>query len=213
MLFLCIPNIVCANELPPQIKHYVEYLEATEHRLQGGAIAIIHKGQVVYKKTFGHAKETLEPITSNTLFPLASVSKVVSSAAIALMADKNQVDLNKEYNLPYLKSKVTLKHILGNSTGYRFNGNQDIEAGISREKLLAKIKTLPLSCDPGKCYFYSNICFSLVDNVLAQEKSSLKYAFNNLVTHLKTDQIKMLPLPNEAQIAYPHKKNKKRMVL
>jgi beta-lactamase class C len=212
LIFLC-PDIAKAEiapTIPNNVKNYIADLESKEHEMQGGAIAILHKGKVIYKKTFGNAKESLEPITSSTLFPLASVSKVVSAAAIALMADKKEIDLNKEYSLPYLKSKVTLRNILGNTTGYKFNGNEDIEVGMTRAKLLEKIKTLPQPCQPGKCYFYSNACFSLVDNILEKEKSSLKYAFNNLVSILSTDQIQMLPIDKESHIAYPHIKNKKK---
>jgi beta-lactamase class C len=209
LILLC-PYIASAEITSPKVKNYIATLEAKEHKAQGGAIAILHKGVVIYKKTFGHAKENSEPITSNTLFPLASVSKVISSAAVALMVDKKEIDLNKQYSFPYLKSKVNLRNILGNTAGYRFNGNQDIEAGITRAKLLEKIKTLPQSCQPGQCYFYSNACFSLVDNILKQEKSSLKYAVNNLASHLKTDEIQMLPLGKEAHIAYPHIKNKQK---
>lgn len=209
LILLC-PYIASAEITSPHIKNYIEYLESKEHELQGGAVAIISKGEVIYKKTFGHAKENLEPITSTTLFPLASVSKVVSAAAVALMVDRKEIDLNKQYTLPYLKSKVTLRNILGNTTGYRFNGNQDIEKGVTREKLLEKVKTLPQPCSPGKCYFYSNACFSLVSEILEKDKTSLKYAFNNLVHVLKTDQIQMLPLAKDTHIAYPHIKNKKK---
>jgi len=199
-----------SHNLPTKIKNFIEYLELQKPKLQGGAIAIISKGEAVYKTTFGHKQGNEGAITYHTLFPLASVSKIVSSTAIALMVDKKQIDLDKEYLFPYLKSKVTLKNILGNSTGYRINGNQDIEKGMSRKDLLDKLSTLPQSCIPGKCYFYSNLCFSLVDDVLKKEKLSLGYAIDMLKKTIKTDEIELSTLPEGADVAFPHIKNKKR---
>ncbi len=197
------------NNVPAKVMHYIASLEEQKPNLQGGVVAILHKGAVVYKTSFGNMKGNSKPIKFSTLMPLASVSKTVTSTAIALMVDKKKLDLDKKYSLPYLKSKVSLRNILGNTTGYRINGNQDIEAGMPRQKILNKLKTLPQHCLPGKCYFYSNLCFSLASEVLDKEKMSLKYAIDQLKKTLKTEEIFLTTVPPDVDVAYPHIKNKK----
>ncbi|MHB9147519.1 MAG: hypothetical protein ACYC2U_03740 [Candidatus Amoebophilus sp.] len=69
---------------------------------------------------------------------------------------------------------------MGHTTGYHFTGNQEIEQGISREKLLAILsKKIPKS-EPGKYYFYSNIVFSLIEEVLLSKKLSFQSAIQKL---------------------------------
>lgn len=73
-------------------------LELQKDELQGGAIAILYKGEVIYKTTFGNQKGNKGAITDKTLFPLASVSKAVSATAIALMVDQGSLDFDEKSN-------------------------------------------------------------------------------------------------------------------
>src|SRR5438477_586845 len=106
--------------IAPKIGKFIPMLEAGMERLQGGAIAILHKGQVIYKTTFGYQQGKARAITSKTLFPLASVSKSVAATALALMVETGKVDLTQRCTLPCLRSKVQLKHILSHTTGVAF---------------------------------------------------------------------------------------------
>jgi beta-lactamase class C len=162
------------NEIPQKLQNFIEKIESKKDTLQGGAIAILHKGQVIYKTTFGNQKgRTGRPITSHTLFPLASVSKTVSAAAIALMVDRSALDLDKIFKLSYLKNPVSLRNILSHTTGYKFSGNTQIEQGLSRQKLLKKLENQKPQCKPGACYSYSNTIFSLVEEALNRKNLSL----------------------------------------
>lgn len=191
-------------DLPPRLEAFINQLEEQKSELQGGAIAILYKGQVVYKTTFGKQNGDKGPITTTTLFPLASGSKAVSAIAIALMADKGSIDLSEKFKLPYLKNKVSLINILSHSTGYYFPGNSYIEQGVTRTQLLATLKKQQPKCSPGKCYQYSNTTFSLVEEALNRKKLSLKAAIDNMQTALNTQGVQILPLAANAEVAYPH---------
>src|SRR3546814_15108434 len=71
--------------------------------------AILVKGEVIYKKTFGNKKGENNRINEDTLFGLASLSKPVSTIAIILMAEKNSLNFDKKIKLPYIKHDITLK--------------------------------------------------------------------------------------------------------
>lgn len=196
------------HPLPEQVQKFIDKLEADEPNLQGGAVAILHYGQVVYKNTFGHRRGKEGRITSKTLFPLASVSKPVTATALALLVQDGVLNLSESYQLPYLKYPVNLKHILSHTTGYKFSGNVLIERGLNRQKLLQQLKYHQPSCEPGGCYLYSNTTYSLVEEVLETKNLTLNDAIIKLRTALHTDGIQVVPLNPGAEVAYPHFKGK-----
>src|SRR5688572_33430849 len=60
----------------------------------GCAVAVLHQGEVVYKKGFGLANmEYSVPITPSTIFHVASVSKQFTAAAIAMLALDGKLSL------------------------------------------------------------------------------------------------------------------------
>ncbi|NRA73424.1 MAG: beta-lactamase family protein [Rickettsiales bacterium] len=188
------------------INSLVKEYELKKNMLQGGAIALLHKGHVVYKNTFGKQKDNNGNITSQTLFPLASVSKSVTTMAIALMVENGVLHFKDSFKLPYLRYAVTLENFLSNTTGYKFKGNGYIEQGIRRDGLLKMLKRYNPQCLPGKCYQYSNTMFSLVVEALETKDIS----FNSLIymfrTKLHTDGIQIMPIDSLVNIAYPHAK-------
>ncbi|WP_241773681.1 serine hydrolase domain-containing protein [Rickettsia asembonensis] len=213
LFFSIISLLLCSTvfaqtrvELPQKLKSFIKKLELQKDELQGGAIAILYKGEVIYKTMFGNQKGDKGVITDKTLFPLASVSKAVSATAIALMVDQGSLDFDEKFKLPYLKNTISLNNILSHTTGYQFSGNIEFEQGMSRSKLLTLLKKQQASCKPGQCYKYSNIVFSLLEEALNYKKSSLNAAIDNLRTTLKTRDIQILPLEPNIQLAYPHSK-------
>ena len=204
-----IPSADMSIPLPVQL--FIDHLESEKPKLQGGAVAILYKGEVIYKTTFGHQKGKAGAITSHSLFPLASVSKPVSATAIALMVEDGTLDLDKNIHLPCLKEHVSLKHILSHTTGYHFSGNIEIEHGWSRKKLLESLKHQHPACKPGECYLYSNATFSLLEEALSKQNLSLNDAINRLKRALNTEGIQLLPLTGNLPVAHPHTsvKNKK----
>ncbi|HJD58827.1 MAG TPA: beta-lactamase family protein [Rickettsia endosymbiont of Ceroptres masudai] len=193
LFFSIISLLLCSTvfaqtrvELPQKLKSFIKKLELQKDELQGGAIAILYKGEVIYKTTFGNQKGDKGVITDKTLFPLASVSKAVLATAIALMVDQGSLDFDEKFKLPYLKNTISLNNILSHTTGYQFSGNIEFEQGMSHSKLLTLLKKQQASCKPGQCYKYSNIVFSLLEEALNCKKSILNAAIDNLRTTLKT---------------------------
>jgi len=204
-----LPNSAYAKQekkLPKKLSDFIENIELKKIDFQGGSIAILHKGEVVYKTVFGDKKNNLGPIKPTTLFPLASVSKPVFAIALGLLADKHHLNLDEKILLPWLKSKVSFIDILSHTTGYKFEGDIYIEQGLSRKELLNIIKGKKPQCKPGKCYRYSNLMFSLLEDALHYKKLSLKDVMQNMRSTLKIDTVELMPLSERAEVAYPHSK-------
>ncbi len=54
-------------ELPQKLRNFIKKLELQKDELQGGAIAILYKGEVIYKTTFGNQKGNSGVVTDKTL--------------------------------------------------------------------------------------------------------------------------------------------------
>ncbi|WP_085784349.1 serine hydrolase domain-containing protein [Candidatus Nucleicultrix amoebiphila] len=196
-------------KVPSKIQKFIKKLESKKDTLQGGAVAILYKDKVIYKATFGKQKGKFgRPITSKTLFPLASLSKSVSAVAIGLMVDKKAIDFEETFKLPYLQKAVNLRDIMSHSTGYEFTGNRQIEKGFSRQKLLKTLGDQNPVCDPGECYFYSNMIYGLVEEALNRKKLTLQSAIKQLQDVLKTKAIQVVPIDPQVEVAHPHLKEK-----
>jgi beta-lactamase class C len=188
-----------------KLKGFISNIESQKSSVQGGAVAILYKGQVIYKTTFGHQKGSTGGITEHTLFPLASSSKPISAIAIALMVDQGLLSFDEEFTLPYIKSPINLVHLMSHTTGYQFRGDAEIEQGLTRQKLFNVLKKLQPKTKPGNSYFYSNAIFSMVEEALNKKKLSLEKAIDNLCTALGTNEVKLSVDANQ-ELAYPHSK-------
>ncbi|AWD33296.1 Putative hydrolase/esterase [Candidatus Fokinia solitaria] len=205
LFFLCSASIATAsNDNLLKIKKFAEECQREKHTLQGGAIAILYKGRVVYKTTFGKRIGNRQKITADTLFPLASVSKPISALSIAFLAEHSDFSFEKKIKLSCIGTDISMKDILSHSTGYDFSGNPQIERGFSRNALLSQISKQCPKCRVGECYFYSNAIFSLSEEFLKANELNLRNAVVAMSDRLGVNGIHMFPIKRNHAIAYPH---------
>jgi CubicO group peptidase (beta-lactamase class C family) len=66
----------------------------TVHVVPGVSVAIAYKGRLVFAKGYGYADtSTNEPVTTNHLFRIASLSKPITAAAIFTLLEKRRPPL------------------------------------------------------------------------------------------------------------------------
>jgi hypothetical protein len=98
-----------------------------ESNVPGLSIALIRNNKIVWTDGFGVVNRlTHRPVTSNTVFEVASISKVVTSYTALRLVDKDILSLNEPVHI-YLKKpwlppstyadKITLRHLLSHSSG------------------------------------------------------------------------------------------------
>ncbi|MHA1423346.1 MAG: serine hydrolase domain-containing protein, partial [Candidatus Thorarchaeota archaeon] len=67
-----------------------------EENAPGCIVAVVHNGEVIFKKGYGYANlDHMVPITDDTSFYIASVSKQFTAMSVLLLAEAGQVDLDK----------------------------------------------------------------------------------------------------------------------
>lgn len=100
--------------------------EAIEEKATPGCqIVVIRKGKVIYEKSFGwHTYEKSTPVTRETIYDLASITKVAATLqGTMFLYDKHKIDLNHKASL-YLsdltnsnKKDIIIKDILTHQAG------------------------------------------------------------------------------------------------
>jgi CubicO group peptidase (beta-lactamase class C family) len=101
--------------------------QAMEHReVPGLAIAVLRDGKTVYRQSVGVLDlASREPVTANTRFHLASVTKTFVATAVLQMAEQGMVDLDAHPHryLPYFQpadpraERITLRQLLAHTSG------------------------------------------------------------------------------------------------
>ena len=135
----------------------------------GAAIGIIRNDSLIYAKGYGMANlEHNIPITPETIFHLASVSKQFTGYSIVLLAKQNKLQLNDDIRkylpwFPDLKEKITIRHLLNHTSGIRDQWQLLAKSGTRLDDVIThdhNIKILSqqkaLSFKPGEKETYSN---------------------------------------------------------
>lgn len=207
---LCFSFLSMAQNSGLAINTFISELESQQDSVQGAAVAIIIDGKIVYKKSFGYKDpEKTIPINNDTLFALASTSKPIISTAISLLVSQGKMDFNDKVKLTFLKSSMSMANFLSHTTGYKVTGNSQIESGNNKEKLINFIRQRNQECKPGKCYKYSNLMYSFIDDALKTKGSSIKKAIELLNEKIGTTDITLLPITQESNFANQYSRNGK----
>ena len=104
------------------LTRYLEKVRA-DSDIPAMAIAVITAGEVSYMKGFGYIDEQLtKPATEESLFRIASITKLFTAQAIMKLVEQNKLTLNDEvgqYLASFKDSRITIKQLLTHSSGLR----------------------------------------------------------------------------------------------
>jgi len=138
------------------------------------AIAVGRNGKIAYMKGYGHISWDIPSspaVDTNTLFDLASVTKVVATTTLAMiMEEAGHLDLDRtvssylpEFNSPE-KLGITVRQLLTHNSGLEAGGNTSGAHG--REAYLRVINARPLEYQPGTRTIYSDWSMILLQLVM-----------------------------------------------
>jgi CubicO group peptidase (beta-lactamase class C family) len=189
-LFLCFCLVTTAaqNSEDPLTKK-VDQLFATWDKPDspGAAIAVIKNGAVVYKRGYGSANlEYNVPITPQTVFHVASVSKQFTAFAIALLASQGKLSVDDDIRkhlpeVPDFGRKITIRQLIYHTSGIRDQWTLLGMAGwrlddvITKEHIMKMVRhQKELNFDPGAEHLYSNTGYTLLA-VIVERVSGLSF--------------------------------------
>ncbi|TGE83223.1 hypothetical protein C7Y70_11050 [Pseudoalteromonas sp. KS88] len=167
-------------ELEKVLKHKVE----TEKLSVGIAVAIIENGQVSFINVGVANKETAQEIDQNTLFEIGSVSKVMTSTALATFVDEGTLKLSdpvqnylpKSVKLPMKNDKaITFESLASHRSGLprlpsnmQFSNPLNPYVDYTTEMMYEFLNQYTLPREVGESPEYSNLAVGLLGHTLAK---------------------------------------------
>jgi len=140
----------------------------------GGVLAVGKNGALVHLRPFGHLSYDAEskPVREDTLYDLASLTKVVVTTTLAMMlVDKGKLEMSSPVSafLPGfkggLKEKVTVWHLLTHSSGIDWWAPLFKEVH-GRKAYVERIQAMDLKYEPGTKSVYSDLGVILLGEIL-----------------------------------------------
>jgi CubicO group peptidase (beta-lactamase class C family) len=112
-----------------QLRGFDDFVHAVmqDWRVRGLAMTVIKENEIIYAQGFGQRDEAQDlPVTSQTLFPIASCTKAFTTAAMSMLADQGKLDWDtpvrayipsfKLYD-PFATERVTPRDLVSHRTG------------------------------------------------------------------------------------------------
>ena len=169
----------------------------SSEKIPGMSISVSKNGELLWSEGFGYSnidtKEKVSP--SVTQFRIASISKSLTSAALAKLVDDGKLDFDESIytyipDFPKKKYDFTVRQVGGHIAGVRhYNGNEFI---LNKKMTIVEgldiFKDSPLKFKPGSDYSYSTYGWNLL-SVVVQNSSGTE--FNKYMKETIFDPLEM----------------------
>jgi uncharacterized protein YbbC (DUF1343 family) len=168
-----------AGDAPPDLRKLeaIEPLvtEAIGEKKLPGAVVLVGRGdRILYQKAIGH--RTLvpdpEPMTLDTIFDLASLTKVVATTtSVMILIEEGKVRLNDRVSVyvpgfeRYGKADITIRHLMTHVSGLRPDVDLAEMWSGSETAIGLAIEEVPASA-PGERFVYSDINYFLLGDIV-----------------------------------------------
>jgi len=152
-----------------------------KHQLPGAVVLVSRKGQVVWEKAYGErsVEPQHEPMTLDTVFDLASLTKVVATAtSIMILVERGKVRLSDplSHYIPEItgdgRERITIELLLTHRSGYAPDFDLK-ERWTGYDEAIKRLIKEPLRSQPGARFVYSDIGFIALGEVV-RRASGLK---------------------------------------
>lgn len=154
-------------------------------RVPGLSVAVIHGGKLEWARGFGVTRIGGPPVTTETLFQAASISKIIAATAVLKQVQTGRLDLDADvsrylegWKLPASElthdKKVTLRGLLSHSAGIGVSGFDGYAPGSDLPTVIqvlngespAKSAPVLVTAEPGKSWSYSGGGYMIIQQIL-----------------------------------------------
>jgi CubicO group peptidase (beta-lactamase class C family) len=185
------------QKLQPLLERVIQ-----EQTLPGFAIAVVENNRVAYAAGFGvrNLNRKDDPITTRSLFHMASITKPFVATALIQLVEKGKIDLDTRVvkYLPYFRladeryTTITVRQLVSHTSGmpdvddYEWDKPQYDDGAL--ERYVRSLNALKLEFEPGERFKYSNIAFEILGDVIAKVSGE---RFEDYVQHHILGPLKM----------------------
>ena len=161
---------------PDRLRRIDELVTAAiaERRLPGAVVLVGRRDRIVYRKAFGHRAldPAPEPMTPDTIFDLASLTKVVATTtSVMQLVEEGRIRLSDRVStfIPefgrYGKEDITVLHLLTHVSGLRPDLDLTFEWEGYDTAIRLATEEVPVA-PPGERFIYSDINFFLLGDIV-----------------------------------------------
>jgi beta-lactamase class C len=187
-------------------------------QMVGLAVGVVENGRITFLRGYG---ETLEgsgdPVTPQTVFRWASVSKGVASTMVAKLAEQGKIELKApvaryapDLKLPAGNEyRATVADLLSHRLGlYRNAYDNKLEEGQDPSLLRQSLVQLNAICPPGTCWSYQNVAYDASSEMVSRvtgvpyEQAVKQYLFNPI--GMSSGSVSLAGLESSRSWAKPH---------
>ena len=157
---------------------------AADEDMVGLSVAVIEDGRIAFAKGYGVTEIGGEPVTDDTVFRWASLSKGVAATEIAILASQARLNITDtvgsfktSLRLPGGgEQRATLEDVLSHRLGILPNAyDTRLEDGWDPAKIRESLKSLKPVCAIGECHTYQNVAYDSIAEVV-EDVTESKYA-------------------------------------
>lgn len=199
-ILLIIAIVICAQQLIAQTNTKVvdERLAGLDQEIEslikaykavGLSVAVVENNRVVYSKGFGYRDYNSKlPATSNTVFPIGSITKSFTAALLGILESQNKLSLKDKpsFHIPKLgfysdrmNSVITIEDLLSHRSGIgNVDGTYLLFPSDDRGKLTERLKYLRPNGAVKDSWIYSNMGYVVAGAIV--EKTT-KHSWDNNV--------------------------------
>jgi len=209
-----------AGKYAERLTPFIETL-IREEKILGLAVGIVEDGKLVYSRGFGvmNLDGPARPVTTETLFHMASITKPFVATAVMQLVEQDKVDLDAPVTkyLRYFRLKdaryksITVRQMLTHTSGmtdvddYQWDKPEFDDGAL--ERYVRSLTDKELRWHPGSKFAYSNMAFEVLGDLVAKVsgESFEDYVEANILRPLgMSSSTLLLKKADPAQVAAGH---------
>ena len=150
----------------------------TRPAMVGLAVGVVENGRITFLQGYGETEAgSGDPVTPDTVFRWASVSKGVAATMVAKLAEQGKINLEApvanyapDLKLPAGNEyRATVGDLLSHRLGlYRNAYDNKLEEGQDPSFLRASLSQLNATCQPGTCWSYQNVAYDASSEMVSR---------------------------------------------
>ena len=175
-LFIAVFCFVITNaqetNISKRLNGFDQYMAQTlkDWNTPGACVGIVYKNKLVFAKGYGYRDfEKKLPVTPNTLYQIASNTKLFTTIATGMLVEDGKLDWDKpiktyvpsiQFYNDELNNTVTIHDMLSHRTGISRHDLIWYKADFSRHELFEKLKYLEPSQPLRQGFLYNNLMYA-----------------------------------------------------
>ena len=178
----------------------------SDKKLPGAVVVVGRRDRILYEKAIGNRAlvPATEPMTQDTIFDLASLTKVVATTtSVMMLVEEGKIRLSDRVStfIPgferYGKADITVRNLMTHMSGLRPDVDLGEQWSGSETAITIAIEEVPLSL-PGERFVYSDINYFLLGDIVRRVSGQTldRFSHDRIFAPLGMNDTMFLPPAN-----------------